>query len=200
MRLAQWRRDRPLMHAAWLIYLIVGLLLSVAYVLDHFADFISGAVGLGAVTALIVGPRWHGAKPLRPWNLLALAATLFLLGIVLRPWAVDQDGIAAYAADVCTVPGYLLMIWALVLLIGPKGRERHAVADGLIIGVGAGLVALLELAIPAASVEGRDVAVTTDFRDLFGEILTRHLGQRDLSAVFPGYPVDPARFPGVLKG
>ena len=40
-----------------------------------------------------------------------------------------------------------------------------------------------------ARYEGRDVAVTTDFRDLFGEILTRHLGARDLSAVFPGFTV-----------
>jgi len=45
--------------------------------------------------------------------------------------------------------------------------------------------------------EGRDVAVTTDFRDLFGEILTRHLGARDLGAVFPGYT--PGRAPGVIR-
>ena len=48
-----------------------------------------------------------------------------------------------------------------------------------------------------ARYEGRDVAVTTDFRDLFGEILTRHLGARDLSAVFPGYAVGKA--PGVIR-
>lgn len=35
--------------------------------------------------------------------------------------------------------------------------------------------------------EGRDLAVTTDFRALFGEVLTKHLGIADLSAVFPGY-------------
>ena len=52
---------------------------------------------------------------------------------------------------------------------------------------------------PEARYEGRDVAVTTDFRDLFGEILTRHLGARDLSAVFPGYAVAEARFPGVIR-
>lgn len=52
----------------------------------------------------------------------------------------------------------------------------------------------------AARYEGRDLPVTTDFRDLFGEILTRHLGARDLSAVFPGYPIDPRNFPGVLRG
>jgi uncharacterized protein (DUF1501 family) len=35
--------------------------------------------------------------------------------------------------------------------------------------------------------EGRDLAVTTDFRALFGEVLTKHLGITDLSSVFPGY-------------
>ena len=44
--------------------------------------------------------------------------------------------------------------------------------------------------------EGRDLAVTTDFRDLLGEVLSRHLGARDLRTVFPGYE---PRFPGVLR-
>ena len=52
---------------------------------------------------------------------------------------------------------------------------------------------------PAARYEGRDVAVTTDFRDLFGEILVRHLGARDLGAVFPGYAIAESRFPGVIR-
>lgn len=52
---------------------------------------------------------------------------------------------------------------------------------------------------PADRYEGRDVAVTTDFRDLFAELLTRHLGARDLGAVFPGYAIAPGRFPGVLR-
>jgi uncharacterized protein (DUF1501 family) len=46
--------------------------------------------------------------------------------------------------------------------------------------------------------EGRDLAVTTDFRDVFAEIAVRHLGVRDARAVFPGYAVSPARFPGLL--
>ena len=48
--------------------------------------------------------------------------------------------------------------------------------------------------------EARDVAVTTDFRDLFAELLARHLGARDLSAIFPGFTADPARFPGAIRG
>ncbi len=35
--------------------------------------------------------------------------------------------------------------------------------------------------------EGRDLAVTTDFRDVFAEVVTRHLGAKDISKIFPGY-------------
>ncbi len=35
--------------------------------------------------------------------------------------------------------------------------------------------------------EGRDLAVTTDFRDLFGEVLTGHLGAASLDGVVPGH-------------
>ncbi len=51
---------------------------------------------------------------------------------------------------------------------------------------------------PAKRYEGRDLAVTTDFRDLFGEVLTRHLGAADLSAIFPGYSLDQSRWLKVL--
>ncbi len=40
---------------------------------------------------------------------------------------------------------------------------------------------------PDKMYEGRDLAVTIDFRDVLGELVTRHLGNRDTAAVFPGY-------------
>jgi uncharacterized protein (DUF1501 family) len=46
--------------------------------------------------------------------------------------------------------------------------------------------------------EGRDLAVTTDFRDVFGEIATRHLGIRAGDGVFPGYSMKEERFPGLF--
>jgi uncharacterized protein (DUF1501 family) len=52
---------------------------------------------------------------------------------------------------------------------------------------------------PAQRFEGRDLAVTTDFRDLFGEILARHSGAAHLAAIFPGHEASPARFPGVIS-
>jgi uncharacterized protein (DUF1501 family) len=35
--------------------------------------------------------------------------------------------------------------------------------------------------------EGRDLALTTDFRDVLGEAVCRHLGNWNVGAVFPGY-------------
>src|SRR5580693_7633128 len=35
--------------------------------------------------------------------------------------------------------------------------------------------------------EGRDLNLTTDFRDVLGELVSRHMGNRNLQAVFPGY-------------
>ncbi len=49
--------------------------------------------------------------------------------------------------------------------------------------------------------QGRDLAVTTDFRALMAELLARHVGCPNLEAVFPGYghAVGPSQFPGVLR-
>lgn len=42
--------------------------------------------------------------------------------------------------------------------------------------------------------EGRDLALTTDFRDVFGEIAAKHLGTRNLQELFPGYSLSSSRF------
>jgi uncharacterized protein (DUF1501 family) len=46
--------------------------------------------------------------------------------------------------------------------------------------------------------EGRDLALTTDFRDLFAEVAVRHLGLSWKAPLFPGYALRPEAFPGVL--
>ena len=42
--------------------------------------------------------------------------------------------------------------------------------------------------------EGRDLALTTDFRRVLGEGVYRHLGNKDLPTIFPGFENDPRRF------
>jgi uncharacterized protein (DUF1501 family) len=44
--------------------------------------------------------------------------------------------------------------------------------------------------------DGRDLALTTDFRDVLGELVARHLGNSNLKSVFPGY--ERPKFRGVL--
>jgi uncharacterized protein (DUF1501 family) len=46
--------------------------------------------------------------------------------------------------------------------------------------------------------EGRDVAVTTDFRDVFGELLTKQLGVGALKSVFPSYEAAASKWRGVI--
>ena len=51
---------------------------------------------------------------------------------------------------------------------------------------------------PEQLYEGRDLALTTDFRDIFAEVLAGHLGIEKLEEVFPGYQVEPSKFMGLL--
>ena len=66
---------------------------------------------------------------------------------------------------------------------GVKGREVYGKWPGLA---------------PEQRYEGRDLAVTTDFRDVFSEVVVKHLGaDRNTAArVFPGYTK--LSFPGVI--
>jgi uncharacterized protein (DUF1501 family) len=47
--------------------------------------------------------------------------------------------------------------------------------------------------------EGRDLAMTTDFRDVFGEVAGKHLGTRNVKEIFPGYGSSESRFLNFLS-
>ena len=68
---------------------------------------------------------------------------------------------------------------------GVKGREVHGQWPGLKTD---------------QRYEGRDLAVTTDFRDVFSEVVVKHLGATTVMAaqVFPGYAVKASAFRGIL--
>jgi diguanylate cyclase (GGDEF)-like protein len=157
----------PPVPGAWWssAFAIGGVAATVLYAVD-VSTAISGVafaiVGIGCVTALLVGPRWHRAEPRAAWSLLTAASAAFLVGALLRPWAVSQQGATVLVADAFTVPGYLFgVLWLVGLLRARGGVDRHAVVDGLIVCLGAGLAATLLLAVPAGSVAGRPAAVST---------------------------------------
>ncbi len=47
--------------------------------------------------------------------------------------------------------------------------------------------------------EGRDVDLTTDFRDVFAEVAFKHLGTKDLTKIFPNYAASKEKFRGYLS-
>jgi uncharacterized protein (DUF1501 family) len=47
--------------------------------------------------------------------------------------------------------------------------------------------------------QGRDLAVTTDYRSVLGEIIAKHFGDANLNAIFPGFANDPRQFLGIVK-
>jgi uncharacterized protein (DUF1501 family) len=46
--------------------------------------------------------------------------------------------------------------------------------------------------------EGRDLALTTDFREVFGEVAKVHLGATNIQTIFPGFQLNQANFKGLL--
>lgn len=48
--------------------------------------------------------------------------------------------------------------------------------------------------------EGRDLALTTDFRDVFAEVAARHLRAANPNAIFPGFTPSPSNYRGFIAG
>ena len=46
--------------------------------------------------------------------------------------------------------------------------------------------------------EGRDLALTTDFRSVFSEVASKHLGATAMDKMFPGFAVDQTKWVGLL--
>ena len=73
---------------------------------------------------------------------------------------------------------------------GNRGTDHgHANVMFVMGGEVRGGKSLRQVARPRAEqlYEGRDLALTTDFRDVLGELVATHLGNRELTTVFPGH-------------
>jgi uncharacterized protein (DUF1501 family) len=47
--------------------------------------------------------------------------------------------------------------------------------------------------------EGRDLAVTTDYRQLLAEVAQQHFGAKQVAPIFPNFKPDPARALGIVR-
>jgi diguanylate cyclase (GGDEF)-like protein len=118
-------------------------------------------LGLTGCVALFAGPRLHRSPTATPWWLLGGASVFFLVGSVIRPWSAAQSGLLVTVADGFTVPAYgLLLLGFAALLRARHSFDQHAVADGVIVSLGAGLGAAILLAFPVARLSDRPVPVS----------------------------------------
>jgi len=114
------------------------------------------------------------------------------------------DAIAAFARDLGSRMGDVVLVTMsefgrTVRENGNRGTD-HGHANSMLVfggGVTGGKVGgrwpgLTDL------YEDRDLAITTDFRDVFGELLSRHLGVPSLQRVFPSYDCAPSKWRGLM--
>jgi diguanylate cyclase (GGDEF)-like protein len=143
----------------WQFFAVAGVAAAVLYVANVspvLSVLAFAVVGLGTIWACFAGPRRFGAEPRTAWLSVSAAILLFLIGVVIRPWATAQPPPLPLLADAATIPGYLLLsAFFLILLRARQSLERHAILDGLIVCLAGGLVSTLLLAEPALAIQDR---------------------------------------------
>lgn len=150
--------------SASVTFAIVGVLCVVVYGVVGSPALAAAAfavVGVGGCVSMLLGPRMHGTSPDRPWRLIVAASAVFLVGALVRPWAAEQHGLTVAVADAFTLPGYALLSAGIAaLLLARNGIDRHALLDGLLVCIGAGLVSMTVFALPAVRVSDRPVLIS----------------------------------------
>jgi uncharacterized protein (DUF1501 family) len=154
----------------------------------QIARMIKAGVGLEVAFADMGGWDTHANQPAQLTNLLGQFGNALA--------AFDQD-MGALMDNVCVVT--MSEFGRTVHENGSRGTDHgHAnvmlafgggVKGGKIHGEWPGLA-------PDKLYQERDLAVTTDFRDVLGEFVARHLGNPQVGAVFPGY--SSPRYRGLL--
>jgi uncharacterized protein (DUF1501 family) len=163
--------------------------------LQQIAQLIKADVGLENAFADVGGWDTHIAQGASQGQ---LAARLRELG----------DSLAAFARDLGDRMRDVVVLtmseFGRTVSENGSGGTDHGHGTAMFVmggGVGGGrLVGRWPGLAPGERYQGRDLAVTTDFRDLFGEVLARHAGATRLDSVFPGHAAAPDRFPGVFAG
>jgi diguanylate cyclase (GGDEF)-like protein len=144
-------------RCAWAL-LAVGVAAVVATLLGGTdLQTVLGGVGpVAAIGAVVVGALRHPERGSRwPWVLIATALAAFLGGAVVR---VFMPGIsesaptaASFVPDILVVPGYALLVWALMTMLRRRcaTQDDPARTDAWLIGVGAALIVWAYLVAPA---------------------------------------------------
>jgi diguanylate cyclase (GGDEF)-like protein len=152
------------MSVVWGSLCVVLTLLYALQLNDVVNNVCLSAVALGSIGCILLGPSLHRPAAMTPWRLLALAALLLLVSVVIRPGNIPSEpthGLRTMIPDLVALTGYAFMIASLIQLNRAGGpMERNALADGIIVSLGVGLLATILLALPTTEVAGRPYTVS----------------------------------------
>ncbi|MEP6807616.1 MAG: EAL domain-containing protein [Chloroflexota bacterium] len=159
-RLRTWPPSGPrwtLRSSAWILFLALGVAMTVGYFLLPTADAMDlyyQLPGMVAVVAILLGIRLHRPSDARPWVALASGLTLSSLG----DWTsvlLSRLGINPFpsVADVFYLGGMLVVVVAIVWLARGRipGGDRASLLDALIVAVGVALLTWVFLMAPIVS-------------------------------------------------
>lgn len=137
---------------------------------DHHNDLVDRMAGVGAGFAAALAAFWDDLGP--TWRAKTCALTMTEFGRT-----------AAENGSFGTDHGHGSVMFAL----------GGAVNGGRVIADWPGLA-------PTQLNEGRDLKVTTDFRDVFAEVLNKHMkvNLADMGPIFPGRAPQASSFPGLF--
>jgi diguanylate cyclase (GGDEF)-like protein len=148
----------------WRAYVAVGVALICLYVATPSGlprDVIYLVVGVGSVTAIVVGVRLHRPASGRPWYLLAAGQAAWVMGDTIYSWYEDVRHVSPFpsSADICYLLAYPLLAAGIALLIRGGGRrfDIRGLIDSCIVVAALGLVSWSWIAQPM--VEADDVPV-----------------------------------------
>ena len=139
----------------WRIYLVVGLLVSVAYFVVPGVPhhLLYDVLGLSSVAAILYGVRKHKPATPMPWYLFAAGNFCFVSGDVIRTFYESVLGVEApfpSLADPAYLLAYPLLAAGLLLLVRSrdKAKDRGNVIDAMIIVTSVGLLSWVYLMQP----------------------------------------------------
>jgi diguanylate cyclase len=148
---AWFGRNRGTGLPSWiLLALSVALLSGFQFADEQTQGSMLSGIAVLTLIALVVGPRLNRSGKSRPWRLMALAATLFLIGALLRIELATAKGLISLWADAFTLSGYAVMTTGLVMLLRARraGGDAASRNDAVVVGTGAILLAWSFLVVP----------------------------------------------------
>ena len=139
---------------AWLVYLTVGVLATVAYFSipsPVVQDSLRPLFSLAALGAFVAGILVHRPKRPLPWYLFTLGSLFSVLGIVTYVYYEITLGRTPFPslADVFFLAGYPCVAASLLIMQSRRlARDRASIVDPIIVAVGVGMLAWVFLMRP----------------------------------------------------